>query len=122
MTPLRRRMLDDMQLRNLCAETQRNYIYHIAGLARFYRTARPLGLEELREYQLYLTNDRRLSPESVNQFGAAAKFLCTITLESPWPDDALPRARVPYKLPLVLSALEVSEFSSTYAPFVTVPP
>jgi len=35
MTPLRQRMLDDMQLRNFCPETQRNYVYHMVGLARF---------------------------------------------------------------------------------------
>ena len=38
MTPLRRRMLEDMQLRNLCPEMQRNYVHHICGLARFYRS------------------------------------------------------------------------------------
>ena len=111
MTPLRQRMLDDRQLRNLCPETQRNYVYHIFGLARFYQTSpESLSLEEIREYQLYLINERRLSPESVNQFVAAAKFLYNVTLETPWPEGAIPRARVPHRLPVVLSAVEVSEF------------
>ena len=111
MTPLRRRMLEDMQLRNLCPETQRNYVHHISGLARFYQTSpEHLSLEEIREYQLYLTNERRLSPESVNQFVSAAKFLYHVTLETPWPENVLPRARVPHKLPVVLSEIEVSEF------------
>jgi site-specific recombinase XerD len=104
-------MLDDMQLRNLCPQTQRNYVHHICGLARFYQTSpESLSLEEIREYQLYLINERRLSPESVNQFVAAAKFLYTVTLETPWPEGVLPRARVPHKIPVVLSAMEVSEF------------
>jgi len=73
MTPLRRRMLEDMQLRNFCPETQRNYVFHIHGLARFYQTSpENLSLEEIREYQLYLINDRRLSAQSVNQFVSAA--------------------------------------------------
>jgi site-specific recombinase XerD len=111
MTPLRQRMLDDMQLRNFCPETQRNYVYHMAGLARFYRTSpESLNLEEIREYQLYLINERRLSPDSVNQFVAAAKFLYNVTLETPWPEGVLPRARVPHRLPVVLSAVEVAEF------------
>ncbi|HUD21735.1 MAG TPA: site-specific integrase [Acidobacteriaceae bacterium] len=111
MTPLRQRMLDDRQLRNLCPETQRNYVHHIFGLARFYQTSpESLSLEEIREYQLYLINERRLSPESVNQFVAAAKFLYNVTLETPWPEGAIPRARVPHRLPVVLSAVEVSEF------------
>ena len=111
MTPLRRRMLEDMQLRNLCPETQRNYVHHISGLARFYQTSpEHLSLEEIREYQLYLTNERRLSPDAVNQFVSAAKFLYNVTLETPWPEKALPRARVPHRLPVVLSAEEIAEF------------
>src|SRR5271157_1499417 len=111
MTPLRRRMLEDMQLRNLCAETQRAYVHYIVGLARFYQTSpEHLSLEDLREYQLYLTNERRLSPESVNQFVSAAKFLCNVTLETPWPENVLPRARVPHKLPVVLREAETYEF------------
>jgi len=111
MTPLRRRMLEDMQLRNLCPGTQSNYIRHIFGLARFYLASpEHLSLEEIREYQLYLINERRLSAESVNQFVSAAKFLYNVTLETPWPEGALPRARVPHKLPAVLSAMEIGEF------------
>jgi len=110
MTPLRQRMTEDMQLRNLGPETQRSYLHYISGLARFYQTSPDLlGLEEIREYQLHLINERRLSPESVNAFVSAAKFLYTVTLETPWPEDALPRCRVPQKLPVVLSATEIHE-------------
>lgn len=111
MTPLRQRMTEDMQLRNFGAETQRNYLHYITGLARFYQTSpQDLSLEELREYQLYMVNDYQYSPESVNCFVSAAKFLYTVTLEIPWPEGVLPRARVPLKLPVVLSATEVDEF------------
>ena len=110
MTPLRQRMTEDMQLRNLGPQTQRSYLHYITGLARFYQTSPDLlSLEEIREYQLYLINERRLSPESVNGFVSAAKFFYNVTLETPWPDDALPRCRVPQKLPVVLSAAEVHE-------------
>jgi len=34
MTPLRQRMIEDMQLRNLTPETQRNYVHRVAGFAR----------------------------------------------------------------------------------------
>ena len=55
MTPLRQRMLDDMQLRNFCPETQRNYVYHMAGLARFYRTSpESLNLEAVSYTHLLL--------------------------------------------------------------------
>jgi integrase/recombinase XerD len=111
MTPLRQRMIEDMQLRNLSAGTQRAYLHYITGLARFYQTSpEHLSLEELREYQLYMINERQYSPESVNHFVLAAKFLYNVTLETPWPEGALPRCRVPHKLPVVLSPVEVEEF------------
>src|SRR5712692_10309022 len=111
MTPLRQRMIEDMQLRFLSAGTQRSYLHYITGLARFYQTSPDhLSLEEIREYQLYMINDRRYSPESVNTFVSASKFLYNVTLETPWPEGALPRCRVPYRLPVVLSATETHEF------------
>jgi len=111
MTPLRQRMIEDMQLRNLSIGTQRAYLHYITGLARFYQTSpEHLSLEDLREYQLYMINQRQYSPESVNHFVAAAKFLYNVTLETPWPEGALPRCRVPHKLPVVLSPVEVEEF------------
>jgi integrase/recombinase XerD len=111
MTPLRQRMTEDMQLRNLSPQTQRAYLHYITGLARFYQISPALlSLEEIREYQLYLINERRLSPESVNHFAAAARFLYIVTLETPWPEDVLPRCRVPRTLPVVLSAPETHEF------------
>jgi integrase/recombinase XerD len=111
MSPLRKRMIGDMQLRNFTPETQRTYLHHIFHLARFYQTSpEQLNLDDLREYQLYLINGRNLSPESVNQFVSAATFLYTVTLEVPWPEHALPRARVPHRLPVVLSRDEVDLF------------
>ena len=111
MTPLRQRMTEDMQLRNFGTETQRSYLHYITGLARFYQVSpQQLSLEEIREYQLYMINDRLYSSESVNCFVSAAKFLYNVTLEMPWPEGALPRARVPHKLPVVLSPAETDEF------------
>ena len=111
MTPLRQRMIEDMQLRNFSTENQSSYVHYIFGLARFYQTGpQYLSLEELREYQLYMTNDYHYSPESVNCFVSAAKFLYNVTLETPWLNNALPRARVPHRLPVVLSTTEIDEF------------
>jgi site-specific recombinase XerD len=111
MTPLRQRLIGDMQIRNLTPETQRNYVHHIANLARFYQTSPDeLSLEELREYQLYLTDVVRSSPQTINQFISAAKFFYTVTLEAPWPEGAMPRPRIPKKLPVILSAQEVKRF------------
>jgi site-specific recombinase XerD len=104
-------MLEDMQLRNLSTATQKDYLHYITGLARFYWVSPDqLSLEEIREYQLYMINERQYSPESVNGFVSAAKFLYNITLETPWPEDVLPRCHRPRRLPVVLSATEVDEF------------
>jgi site-specific recombinase XerD len=111
MTPLRRRMLEDMQLRNFASETQRNYIHHIKGLAQFYQTSpEHLDLEDIREYQLHLLNEKEHSPQAVNQFVSAAKFFYRVTVETVWPENALPRVRVPHKLPVILSPAEVDAF------------
>ena len=114
MTPLRRRMLEDMQLRNFSAGTQRSYIHYVAEFARFYHTSpERLGLDDIRNYQLHLVEQRRLSPQSVNGFVAAAKFLYTTTLEMPWTDERFVRMKVPEKLPVVLSPEEVAAFFSS---------
>jgi integrase/recombinase XerD len=111
MTPLRQTMIEEMQLRNLSAETQRAYQFYITGLARFYQTSpAELSLEEVREYQLHLINERQYSAESVNTFVSAANFLYRVVLEAPWPEKALVRSRVPLRLPVVLSAGEVDRF------------
>jgi site-specific recombinase XerD len=106
-------MLEDMQLRNFSAGTQRSYIHYLADYARFYdRSPERLGLDDIRNYQLHLADERRLSPQSINCFVAAAKFLYTTTLEMPWSDEHFVRMKVPEKLPVVLSAEEVSAFFS----------
>jgi integrase/recombinase XerD len=111
MTPLRQRMLEDMQLRNLSPETQRSYIHYIAEYAGHFNTSPDqLAPEAIREYQLFLTNDRKMSPQSVNCFTAAAKFLYQTTLEMPWSQAHFVRSHVPETLPVVLSPLEVTQF------------
>ena len=96
MTPLRKRMIEDMQLRNFSPQTQRTYLHHIAGLAQFYQTSpEHLDLEDLRQYQVYLAGQCRYSAESLNQFVSAAKFLYGVTLEAPFDAGVLLRARSP---------------------------
>jgi integrase/recombinase XerD len=111
MTPLRQRMIDDMQLRNLAAATQTQYIHHVAGFARYFGTSpADLDIDAVRQYQLHLLNERKLSPEAVNQFVSAIKFLYLTTLEMPWTDAYFPSVRRAHKLPVVLSQEEVLAF------------
>jgi len=111
MTPLRQRMIDDMQLRNLAASTQRQYIAYVAGFAKYFnKSPEELDIEAVRQYQLHLLNERKLSPEAVNQYTSAMKFLYLTTLEMPWTNEYFPRVRRPYKLPVVLSQEEIVGF------------
>ena len=111
MTPLRQRFIEDMILRGLAPSTQRSYIHYVADFAKFYNTnPADLDLEDIRQYELYLLNEKKLSPESINSFVSAAQFLYQHTLEVPWGAECFPRVRRPHKLPVVLSPEEVDRF------------
>lgn len=113
MSPLRQRMLEDMRLRNLSAQTQRSYIHYAAGYANhFGLSPDKLGLDDIRNYQLFLVQQRQLSPESINCFLSAVRFLYTVTLDMPWSKAQFPRMRVSQKLPEVLSLDEVAALFS----------
>src|SRR5271169_3177474 len=81
MTPLRQRFIEDMLLRGLAPTTQRSYIHYVAEFAKYYNASpEKLDLEAVRQYQLYLLNEKRLSPQSVNSFVSAVQFLYLVTL------------------------------------------
>lgn len=66
MTPLRQRMLEDMQIRNLSPHTQQSYVQQVSQFARhFGKSPEQLGPEEIRAYQVYLTNEKKLAPKSI---------------------------------------------------------
>jgi len=111
MTPLRQRFIEDMQLRGLASTTQRSYLHYAVEFAKFYNTSpERLDLEAVRQYQLYLIHEKKLSPESINTFVSAVQFLYLVTLEMPWDKECFPRQRCPSKLPVVLSQEEVLQF------------
>ena len=66
MTPLRRRMLEDMQIRNFSENTRDTYLLQVGLFARhFSKSPDALGPEEIRTYQVYLTNEKQLAPSSI---------------------------------------------------------
>lgn len=70
-----------------------------------------LGPEEIRAYQLYLTNERKLAPSSILQAVGALRFLYKVTLHKPWTlEDVIPTPKKPQTLPVVLSPEEVLQF------------
>jgi integrase/recombinase XerD len=112
MTPLRQRMLEDMQVRNLSPHTQRSYVQQVSQFARhFEKSPEGLGPEEIRAYQLYLTNERKLAVSSTLIAVAALRFLYTVTLKKGWTiADIIPAPKKPQRLPIVLSPEEVLQF------------
>ncbi|MBE3065519.1 MAG: site-specific integrase [Spirochaetes bacterium] len=112
MTPLRQRMLEDMQVRNLSPHTQRAYVDTVARFARHVgRSPALLEPEEIRAYQVYLTQERKLAPSSLVIAACALRFLYKVTLKRAWAWDAvIPAPRKPVILPVVLSPEEVVHF------------
>lgn len=112
MTSLRQRMLEDLQVRNRSPHTQRAYLEQVSRFARhFGQSPTVLGPEEIRTYQVYLTNERKLAPGSILIAVAALRFLYKVTLKKDWPfDQAIPAPKKPQTLPVVLSPEEVVQF------------
>lgn len=112
MTSLRQRMTEDMQVRNLALNTQTSYLQQVSLFARhFNKSPEELGPDEIRAYQVYLTNEKKLAPGSVLIAVAALRFLYKVSLKREWPfDEVIPAPKKPQKLPVVLSPEEVLEF------------
>jgi integrase/recombinase XerD len=109
-TPLRRRMIDDMTVRNLSPATQQSYVYAVAKFGRFFgRSPDQLGLEEARAYQIHLA-DLRQSWSHINQVSCALRFFFGVTLGRQEAFARIAVAKEPKKLPVVLSADEVVRF------------
>ena len=108
MTPLRLQMIEDMRLNGLSASTQRLYTQAVAQLAKyFHRSPEQLQEQDLREYFLYLTGERKVSRSTTTIALCAVKFLCEKTLRRQWPTLELIRPAFEKKLPAVLSRDEV---------------
>ena len=108
MTPLRQRMIEDMQVRNLSPRTIDCYVRQVALFARYFnRSPELLGRDEIRAYQLQLVHARKLAWSSFNQAVCALRFLYLKTLGKDWNIELIPFAKRPKKLPLVLSQDEV---------------
>lgn len=112
MSPLRRRMIEDMQIRNLTVNTQRVYVAQVVHFACHFRKSPDLlGPAEIRTYLIHLTRERHLAASSVIVAVSALRFFYTVTLKRPWVvADDIPAGRQAKKLPIVLSQDEVACF------------
>jgi integrase/recombinase XerD len=84
MTPLRQRMIEDMQVRNLAPVTQKNYVDAVARFARhFGKSPDVLGPDEVRAYQQHLVS-RGICWSTFNTSICALRFLYRVTLQREW--------------------------------------
>lgn len=109
MTPLRKRMLEELQLRNYADLTAERYLDAVQSFAKyFHKSPAQLGPEQIRDFLLHLVRDRKAAPSTVQIYRAALKFLYVKTLRQPWFDEQVARARKRPKLPPILSAEEIT--------------
>lgn len=114
MTPLRQRMTEDMKIRNLALNTQASYLQQVSLFARYFgKSPDSLGREDIRAYQLYLSEEKKLSPASITVAVSALRFLYNVTLRRGWNlEEIIPAPKKPQELPVILSPEEVLEFLS----------
>lgn len=107
MSPLRRRMLQDLRIRNHSPSTVKVYVCRVSQFARHFRKSPELlGPEHIREYQLFLL-EKRVSSSEFKQVVAALRFLYTVTLRKDWSPERIPYPRQGKRLPVVLAPEEV---------------
>ena len=110
LSPLRRRMIEDMTVRNLSPATQRSYISAVSKFSRYFgRSPDRLELEDVRAFQVHLVSTG-ISWPALNQIVCALRFFYGVTLGEALIPERIPYAREPRKLPVVLSADEVVQF------------
>jgi integrase/recombinase XerD len=109
MTYLRKRMLEELQRRNYSSETIRSYLFAVKDFAAYFKN-RPdqLGQEHLRQYQLYLLNERKLTVETIVGRIAALRFFFVKVLRRPYREIDLVYPKRPERLPVILSEEEVA--------------
>ena len=109
MTQLRQKMLEELQRRNYAHRTAKTYIRIVRNFAEyFHQPPDKLGPEQIRQYQAFLFQTKKLSPASVSQYVSALRFLFIKTLRRHFLTEHIPFPKSPRRLPVVLSPEEVT--------------
>jgi site-specific recombinase XerD len=110
MSPLRRRMIEDMTVRHFAADTQRNYLRAVKNLAIFLgRSPDTATAEDLRLFQLHLT-ETHVRPPTINGTVTALRFFFSVTVDRSDVTKPLTFVAEPRKIPVILSPVEVARF------------
>ena len=113
MTPLRQKMIEDMQLHGFAERTQDAYLRVVRQLAMYFnKPPDQINEAELRQYFLYLKNDKKAARSTITLALCGIKFFYERTLQREWATLALVRPPREKKLPVVLSVDEVRQILS----------
>jgi integrase/recombinase XerD len=109
-SPLRRRMIEDMTIRKFAQKTQHDYVQRVKDFASYLHrspdTAKP---EDVRGFQLHLSSSGAGVPK-INTTISALRFFFNVTLDRPDLSRHLSTMHEPRKVPVVLSPEEVARF------------
>jgi integrase/recombinase XerD len=109
MTPLRSRMLEEIQLGNLSEITAHTYVSAVNRYARYFdNSPQNLGPEHVREYLLHLIRDNKVTTSTILSNRSALRFLYVSTLKQKWFDEEIPQPKRIPTLPGILSKDEVT--------------
>ncbi len=108
MGQLRKRMETDLKLAGYSPSTQKIYLLYARRFVKHHmRSPAEMGEAEIRQYLLYMVEERQISRETYRQIRAALIFLYTVTLKRQTEVEHLPVRRKKVKLPVILSGTEV---------------
>lgn len=109
MTQLRKQMLEELQRRNYSHRTAKTYVRIVREFAEhFHQSPDKLGPEQIRQYQAYLFQSKKLAPATVSQYVSALRFLFIKTLRRHFLAEYIPFPKSRKRLPTVLSPEEVA--------------
>ena len=107
MTQLRKMMLEELQRRNYSQTTVNSYVKIVEAFAKhFDRPPDQMGPEQIRAYQVYLINERKLNARTVGHHTAALRFFYCKTLKRAYPIEEVPYPKAPRRLPTILTQEE----------------
>ena len=113
MSPLRKRMIEDMQLRSFSVRTQQSYVRSVLGLAKHYhRSPDQIVEEEIRAYFVHQTCIRKLARPTITIALCGIKFFYEQTLKRDWALTGVPMPKREKKLPVILTRKEVYQILS----------
>ena len=116
MTVLRQRMDDAMVLRGFAQRTRETYLACVNGLAKHYQCSPDrLDSAQIQAYLLYLIQEKKLAYASVNQAACACRFLFERVFNRPNARLDIPMAKVPKRLPVILTRAEVQRLFAACA-------